>query len=81
MVGHVCPEASKGGPLAIVLDGDRITIDRVQREVRLELTDAEIAARLARWSPPAPRYTSGALAKYASLVEPASLGAITRPRA
>ena len=79
MVGHVCPEASKGGPIAIVADGDMIEVDLDRRELRLELPDSEIAARLEGWRPPAPRYASGALAKYASLVAPASFGAVTRP--
>ena len=79
MVGHVAPEAFRGGPIAALQDGDTIVIDVDARELRVELSDDEIAARLAAWSPPAPRYTRGVLAKYASLVSSASEGAVTRP--
>ena len=79
MVGHVSPEAFRGGPIAAVQEGDTIVLDVDARELRVELSDDEIAARLANWSPPAPRYTRGVLAKYASLVSSASEGAITRP--
>nr|BAL53721.1 dihydroxy-acid dehydratase [uncultured Gammaproteobacteria bacterium] len=77
VVGHITPEAYVGGPLAIVEDGDRITIDAQSRELTLELPDGEIQARLARWRKPAPRYTQGVLAKYAALVSSASEGAVT----
>ncbi len=80
MAGHVTPEAAHGGPIAVVQDGDTIEFDIEARELRVELSDDEIAARLRDWSPPAPRYTSGVLAKYASLVSSASEGAITRPK-
>ena len=79
MVGHVCPEASRGGPIAALQDGDPVAIDVEARELRVELSDDELEARLADWHPPAPRYTSGVLAKYAALVSSASEGAITRP--
>jgi dihydroxy-acid dehydratase len=79
MVGHVSPEAFRGGPIAIVREGDTVVIDVDARELRLDLPDDEIAARLAEWSPPAPRYSRGVLAKYAGLVSSASEGAITRP--
>ena len=79
MVGHVAPEAYRGGPIAALRDGDEITLDVEARELRVALSDDEIAARLADWSPPPPRYTRGVLAKYASLVSSASEGAITRP--
>ncbi len=79
MVGHVAPEAFRGGPIAVVREGDTVVIDVDARELRLDLPDDEIAARLAEWSPPAPRYTRGVLAKYAGLVSSASEGAITRP--
>jgi dihydroxy-acid dehydratase len=79
MVGHVSPEAVRGGPLAAVADGDTIVIDVEARELRVELSDDEIAARLADWLPPAPRYTEGVFAKYAALVSSASEGAVTRP--
>ncbi|PSJ41249.1 dihydroxy-acid dehydratase [Zobellella endophytica] len=75
VVGHITPEARQGGPLAIVEDGDIITIDAEHN--RLELTDSMIAERLARWQPPEPRYRRGVLAKYARAVGPASHGAVT----
>ncbi len=78
MVGHVAPEAGVGGPLAAVKEGDTIIIDTVARRLDIELTDDEIAKRLANWSPPAPKYTSGVLAKYAALVTQADNGAIMR---
>jgi dihydroxy-acid dehydratase len=81
MVGHVAPEAARGGPLAALRDGDTVVIDVEARELRVELSDEELAARLADWSPPPPRYTDGVLAKYAALVSSASEGAITRPPA
>jgi dihydroxy-acid dehydratase len=80
MVGHVAPEAVRGGPIAALRDGDTIVIDIESREVRVELTPDEIAERLREWSPPPPRYRDGVLAKYAALVSSASEGAITRPR-
>jgi dihydroxy-acid dehydratase len=79
MVGHVCPEASRGGPIAALAEGDVVTIDVEARELRAELSDDELERRLADWSPPAPRYVSGVLAKYATLVSSASEGAVTRP--
>jgi dihydroxy-acid dehydratase len=79
MVGHVSPEAVRGGPLAAVEDGDTVVIDVEARELRVELPDGELARRLAAWIPPEPRYASGVLAKYAALVSSASDGAITRP--
>ena len=79
MVGHVVPEASRGGPIAALEEGDTVVIDVEGGELRVELSDDEIAARLAGWSPPAPRYESGVLAKYAALVSTASEGAVTRP--
>jgi dihydroxy-acid dehydratase len=80
MVGHVSPEAARGGPLAVVREDDTIVIDVVARELRVELSDDELAARLRDWKPPSPRYTEGVLAKYAALVSSASEGAITSPR-
>ena len=81
MVGHVSPEAARGGPLAALREGDTITIDVEARELRVELQGDEIAARLRDWSPPPPRYPGGVLAKYAALVSSASEGAVTRPTA
>jgi dihydroxy-acid dehydratase len=77
MVGHVAPEAARGGPLAAVRDGDTIVVDVEARRVDVELRDDELASRLAGWSPPAPRHTTGVLAKYAQLVGSASEGAPT----
>jgi dihydroxy-acid dehydratase len=79
MVGHVAPEAAHGGPLAALRDGDTVAVDVEARELRAELDDGELERRLAAWTPPAPRYESGVLAKYAALVSSASDGAITRP--
>ena len=80
MVGHVCPEAVRGGPIAAVREGDTVVIDVDGRKLHVELSDDEIAARLAGWTTPPPRYTSGVFAKYAALVSSASEGAVTRPR-
>ena len=77
MVGHVSPEAAAGGPLAAVRDGDAITIDLEARRIDVDASDADLAERMRGWSAPAPRYTTGALAKYARLVSSASLGAVT----
>ena len=81
MAGHVTPEAARGGPIAIVRDGDTIEFDVAARELRVALSDDEIAARLRDWTPPAPKYTTGVFAKYAALVSSASEGAVTRPPA
>ncbi len=80
MVGHVVPEAARGGPLAALQDGDTVTVDIEARELRVALSDDELAARLATWTPPRPRYERGVFAKYASLVSSASEGAVTHPR-
>ena len=77
VVGHVAPEAAVGGPLALVQDGDRVTIDAERRVVELHVEDSELAQRYKVWKPPASRYTTGVLAKYAKLVSSASLGAVT----
>jgi dihydroxy-acid dehydratase len=77
VVGHVAPEAAVGGTLALVDEGDPITIDAERRLLQLEVAESEIARRRARWRSPAPRYTTGVLAKYAKLVSSASLGAVT----
>ncbi|HET8607742.1 MAG TPA: dihydroxy-acid dehydratase [Gaiellaceae bacterium] len=79
MIGHVSPEAFRGGPIAVVRDGDTIVIDAETQELRVELSDSELAERLRAWAPPEPRYRRGALAKYAALVSSASEGAVTRP--
>jgi dihydroxy-acid dehydratase len=78
-VGHVAPEAVDGGPISVVADGDRIVIDADARTIDLLVDDATLAARKADWKLPAPRYTTGVLAKYARLVTGAERGAITEP--
>ena len=75
-VGHIAPEAAVGGPIAAVQDGDTITLDIRNRTIQLELTEEEIERRLGRWTAPAPKYTTGALAKYARLVSSAAKGAV-----
>jgi len=77
VVGHVAPEAAVGGALALVVEGDPITIDAERRVLELDVSDAELARRRSGWQRPAPRYSSGVLAKYAKLVSSASLGAVT----
>ncbi len=77
VVGHITPEAYQGGAIAIVEDGDTITIDSVKNELQLHLDDEVIQQRLAKWTRPKPRYTRGVLAKYAKLVSSASEGAVT----
>ena len=77
VVGHITPEAFVGGALAIVEDGDSITIDAENNVLTLHVDENEIAHRLTKWQQPAPRYTRGVLAKYAKLVNSASLGAVT----
>jgi len=76
MAGHVAPEAAVGGPIAILKEGDWITVDAGKRELSVRLTAKEIQSRLRRWKPPAPKFTTGALAKYAQLVSSASRGAV-----
>ncbi len=76
MAGHVAPEAAVGGPIAVVREGDRIRFDVPRRRLELEIPAAEIRRRLKRWRTPAPRYTSGALAKYARVVQSAAKGAV-----
>ena len=80
MAGHVAPEAAVGGPIAAVQEGDIITFDINARRLDVEVSDAVLKERLSTWRPPAPRYTSGVMAKYAALVSSAAEGAITRPR-
>ena len=80
MVGHVAPEAFRGGPIAALQEGDTVVIDVAARELRVELSDDELEARLHDWAPSPPRFTAGVFAKYASLVSSASEGAVTKPR-
>ncbi len=77
MICHVAPEAATGGPIAILQEGDEIVIDAKARRLDVTLTDAEIQARLEKWSPPEPPYTRGVMAKYANSVSSASEGAVT----
>jgi dihydroxy-acid dehydratase len=77
MVAHIAPEAAVGGPIGLVHEGDLIRIDAKARALELEVAPAELAKRREKWSPPASRYTTGVLAKYAKLVSSASKGAIT----
>ncbi|MDO8267615.1 MAG: dihydroxy-acid dehydratase [Moraxellaceae bacterium] len=77
VVGHVTPEAFDGGPIALLQNGDRIIIDAETREISVGISDAEMAARKAKWQRPAPKYTRGVLAKYAKTVSSASEGAVT----
>jgi dihydroxy-acid dehydratase len=77
VVGHVAPEAAAGGTIALVQEGDRITIDAGRRLLQLEVPEAELGRRRAAWTPPKPKYTTGVLHKYARLVSSASLGAVT----
>jgi dihydroxy-acid dehydratase len=74
--GHVAPEAAVGGPIAIINEGDTITIDIPNRSIQVELSEEEIQRRLGQWQAPAPKYTTGALAKYARLVSSAARGAV-----
>ncbi|AOY83693.1 dihydroxy-acid dehydratase [Moorena producens JHB] len=77
VVGHVAPEAAVGGAIALVQEGDMITIDAHQRYLQLNVSDQELEQRRASWQPPKPRYTTGVLAKYATLVSSSSVGAVT----
>jgi dihydroxy-acid dehydratase len=78
MAGHVAPEAAHGGPIAAVRDGDTIIFDIKARRLDLDISDQELKSRLSQWAPPAPRYKTGVMAKYAKLVSSASEGAVTR---
>jgi dihydroxy-acid dehydratase len=77
VVGHVAPEAAVGGAIALVQEGDTITIDAPARKLELHISDEDLAQRRANWQLPAPRYTKGILAKYAKLVSSSSVGAVT----
>lgn len=77
VIGHITPEAYDGGPIALIEDGDTITVDAERREINLQVSEAELNARHSRWERPAPYATKGALAKYARLVSSASEGAVT----
>jgi dihydroxy-acid dehydratase len=77
MAGHVAPEAARGGPIAALRDGDIIRFDIAGRRVDVEISEADLRARLAGWKPRPPRYTAGVMAKYARLVSSAAEGAVT----
>ena len=77
VVGHVTPEAAVGGPIALIKNGDKITIDAEKREVNVKLSAAEMKRRAKAWKPPKQKYKKGLLAKYAHLVSSASEGAVT----
>ncbi len=77
VVGHIAPEAQVGGPIAVIQDGDTITIDAEQNLLAINLSDDEIAHRLQNWQAPEPKYKKGVLSKYVKLVQSASEGAIT----
>ena len=77
MAGHVAPEAARRGPIAAVQDGDIIVFDIPNRELNVEISEEEMQKRLSTWQAPAPRFTSGVMAKYALLVSSSSLGAVT----
>jgi dihydroxy-acid dehydratase len=79
MIGHVAPEAAVGGPIAALRDGDVVEIDADRNALEVKLSAAELRKRLAAWTPPAPKYTSGVFAKYVALVTSAAEGAVTRP--
>ena len=79
MVGHVAPEAFVGGPIALVKDGDKISISTDDNSINIHVSEDELNQRKEKWVCPPPNYTSGALAKYASLVGSAAQGAITKP--
>ena len=77
VVGHITPEAYEGGAIALIKNGDKITIDAQNSEITLDLSEIEMAKRKSDWRRPAPRYTRGLLAKYAKTVSSASTGAVT----
>jgi dihydroxy-acid dehydratase len=77
MVGHIAPEAAVGGPISAIKEGDMITIDIDKRQITLDIPDAELELRMASFKKPAPKYTSGVMAKYVALVGSASDGAVT----
>ena len=79
MIGHVAPEAFVGGPIALVKDGDKISIKLEDNSLNLHVSEEELSKRKEQWRRPAPNYSTGALAKFASLVGSAANGAITKP--
>jgi dihydroxy-acid dehydratase len=79
MVGHVAPEAFVGGPIALVKDGDKISINVEDCSINLHVSEEELAKRKEQWKRPEPNYSTGALAKFASLASSAAKGAVTKP--
>jgi dihydroxy-acid dehydratase len=77
MAGHVAPEAANGGPIAAIQEGDTVEFDLNRRTLNVALTDAQLADRMAGWTPPSARYDSGVMGKYARLVSSAATGAVT----
>ena len=77
MAGHVAPEAYVGGPIALVEEGDQITLDIANRQLNLDVDESELARRRANWSPRPANYENGVFAKYATLVSGAERGAVT----
>jgi dihydroxy-acid dehydratase len=77
IIGHICPEAQVGGPIALVKDGDQITIDANTRELTLHISNEELEARRQLWTAPPLKYTKGILARYSMTVKSASEGAVT----
>ena len=77
MVGHVAPEAAVGGPIALLQEGDIVTLDIPGRQLNVKISEEELTDRQSKWKPIPPNYTTGALAKYAKLVSSASTGAVT----
>lgn len=77
MIGHICPEAFEGGPIALIQTGDEITIDPTNKKLEVNLNQSELEKRKASWKQPSPKYTKGVLAKYIKSVQPASYGAVT----
>ena len=77
IIGHITPEAQDGGPIALIREGDRVTIDATRCQLSVEIDDAEMATRKAAWRAPAPKATRGVLGKYVRLVQSASEGCVT----
>jgi dihydroxy-acid dehydratase len=78
MVGHISPEAAEGGPIAVLKDGDNVTIDIVKRRLDVDVSEKELKSRLSKWVPPKEKYPSGALHRYSKMVTSASTGAVLR---
>jgi dihydroxy-acid dehydratase len=78
-IGHICPEAAAGGPLAVLKDGDEVIIDIPNRKLEVKLTALDIRSRLAKWKKPEPKAREGYLARYAKVVKSASEGAVCHP--